>query len=43
VWLYRAEAEPWTPESLAHLEAFQVRLLAVNPNAKVFLFARSVF
>ena len=43
VWLYRAEAEPWTPESLEHLEAFQVRLLAVNPNAKVFLFARSVF
>jgi hypothetical protein len=26
---------PWTPETLAHLEAFEAKLLAKNPNAKV--------
>jgi hypothetical protein len=26
----------WTPESRAHLEAFKARLLAKNPNAKVY-------
>ena len=26
----------WTPESLAHLEAFQAKLLVENPSANVF-------
>ena len=26
---------PWTPETLAHLEAFEAKLLTKNPNAKV--------
>ena len=28
---------PWTPRSLAHLEAFQAKLRAKNPNARVLL------
>ena len=27
---------PWTPESLTHLKAFKAKLLAKNPDAKVF-------
>ena len=29
------KSEPWTPESLAHLEAFKAKLLAKNPKAVV--------
>ena len=28
--------DPWTPESLTHLKAFKAKLLAKNPDAKVF-------
>ena len=30
------ETDSWTPESLAHLKAFEKKLLAKNPSAKVF-------
>ena len=33
--LKKRDAAPRTPESLAHLEAFQAKLLAKNPNAEV--------
>ena len=32
----RSNMAPWTPETLAHIEAFKAKLLAKNPKDKVF-------
>ena len=37
VRLSKRDYAPWTPESRAHLRAFKAKLLAKNPNAKVYL------